>query len=1119
MGFMVCWNRCMSRFCGVTAHHDSAADARWAGDAAGDTHPARGFVGRDLSRRLRRGGINPALLLSMLIALLFGSLSCNPPAQPDKPAPVPVPAPVPAPAPAPSAPVPTADATSQASPLATVTTAPVEYECRWTDIPMTIDGKADESAWQHAQVLDHFRIPVTGTVPHTPTKARVLWDREYFYFFAEMEDADLFADVTEHNGTIWLNDVFEIFFKPAADKPGYYEFEVNAANADMELFLPMRNAGGYTRFKNTTSIEMKTAVQLRGTLNEWHDKDQGWSVEGRIRWRDFAPTGGRPNPDEQWKFNLCRYDYSVAIDGPDLSCVAPLKEKNYHHFEDFVPLRFVGPTVATTGKPFGIESRPLWTKSRVVGSPDPSLPYTITRAFPKWNVFQPVYMCEEPGTDNLLVVQHLGHWTGPGKVFRVRNDPNVDSAEVILEQDRLIYGLTFHPDFVHNGYVYLLSNGPVDAPNKQNRICRYTIDRKPPYRLDPASEGVILEWDSNGHNGGELAFGPDGYLYHASGDGSSDSDANLRGQDMAHLNSKMIRIDVDHPDPGKHYSVPKDNPFVGLEGIRPETWAYGFRNPWRIAFDKKSGALWVGQNGQDLWEQVYICRKGENYGWSAQEGAHPFYPERIGGPVRTITPPIIEHPHSEARSLTGGIVYYGNKFPDLNGAYIYGDFGTGRVWAAKYEWSKIVDHRELARTTLQIVQFYADKHGDLFVLDDLGEIYKFQPAPPPATQPLPFPTKLSQTGLFADTRTNSPNPGLIPYDVNAPLWSDGAAKERFIALPGDSNIELTAARGWNFSDGAVLVKTFSLQSKAGDPSSLKRVETRLLTRQTGQWYGYTYKWDDAQNDATLVGAAGEDRPFMIRDPKVLGGLRVQTWHYPSRAECMMCHTRAANFVLGLSTLQMNKERDYHGVRDNQLRVLEHLGVLKVDLVAFTREGIKREIQRTWGMKGPELAKMVDARMGQASQRQAVPSSLLPMAPKDLPALVDPSDAAKDVRVRARSYLHANCANCHVNSGGGNAQIDLEFTTPLAAMKLVDVPPNHGTQGIDNGRLVVPGDPDHSVLLKRMAIRGNGQMPPLGTRYVDDQAVALIREWITEVKPEENKSEARIPKSESNPKSE
>ena len=991
--------------------------------------------------------------------------------------------------------------------------APTVVECRWTDEPIVIDGRDDEAAWRSAAVIDDFRVPgPAGGKPKTATKAKLLWDREYLYFFAEMEDHDLFADITEHNGRLWMNDVFELFLKPADDKPGYYEFEVNPAGATLELYFPSRDSGGYERFKDKTKIQLKAAVKLRGTLNRHDGKGEGWSVEGRIRWRDFAPTAGRPNIDEVWKFAFCRGDITIGSPGKEpgkqarneLSSNAPLTKPSFHEYEDYVPLRFVGPDAMNSA---AAARRPRWTNSHVIGSPDPPPPFVIARVFPKLKVKQPLYLLEEPGTKKLLLLHHLGDGSGPSELLRFESDANVDSAETLLHLDWLIYGMALHPDFVHNGYLYLISNGPVDAANKQNRISRFTIDRKS-HAIDPKSELVILEWESNGHNGGDLAFGPDGFLYHAAGDGTSDSDTNLRGQDITHLTSAMIRIDVDHPADGKPYSVPKDNPFLDSPGARPEIWAYGFRNPWRLAFDRVTGALWVGQNGQDTWEQVYRVRKGENYGWSIYEGSHPFYLNRKRGPT-PITFPTVEHPHSEMRSVTGGVVYRGDKLPELRGAFIYGDYSTGRIWGVKHDGQKVTWHKELARTTLQITGFRETTAGDLLVIDHGGGFYRLDQAPLAADTP-PFPKTLSATGLFLSTRDNRPDPALIPYDVNAPLWSDGAAKERFIALPGDGTISAVPLHGWDFPEGTVLVKTFSLDMTAGDSASCQRIETRLLTKQLGQWVGYSYRWADDQSDAALVGAAGEDVPLAIADPAAPGGKRTQTWHYPSRTECMVCHTRASNFVLGLTVPQLNRGlspfaagtiaamvAEQKGTvplappKQNQLEYLERLGILQFNYVDYAREALAHH----WPLESHDS---LPSSASSDPQREVQPSSLLPFDPKHLPRLADPYDAMADLDLRARSYLHANCAICHVESGGGNAQMNLEYDARPADCKLFDERPQHEAFGLPNARLVAAGHPESSILLHRLTIRGQGQMPPLATSRVDERAVEMLATWIAEM---------------------
>ena len=188
--------------------------------------------------------------------------------------------------------------------------------------------------------------------------------------------------------------------------------------------------------------------------------------------------------------------------------------------------------------------------------------------------------------------------------------------------DGTAYSITFHPKWKENGYVYIGWNGKV--PDHKRKVCaitRYTMTTKAPYTIDVKSAKTIIDWESDGHNGCAVCFGGDGMMYLTSGDGTSDSDTNLTGQRTDLLLAKVLRIDVDHPAEGKMYSVPKDNPFVGNKDFRPETWAMGLRNPWRITHDAKTGQLWVCQNGQDLWEQAYLVKKGENYGWSVTEEA------------------------------------------------------------------------------------------------------------------------------------------------------------------------------------------------------------------------------------------------------------------------------------------------------------------------------------------------------------------------------------------------------------------------------------------------------------------------------------------------------------------
>ncbi len=700
-------------------------------------------------------------------------------------------------------------------------------------------------------------------------------------------------------------------------------------------------------------------------------------------------------------------------------------------------------------QPFGLDQRVPWTTSRVVGSPEPPPPYSVEKTFTKIQWKSPIYVTAEPGADTLLVVQQGGEKEKPSRILRVRDEPNADQADTLLEMNnRLIYSVTFHLGYRTNGHLFVFSNGPTPEPDRTNRISRFTIDRAEPYRCDPASELVIIEWRSAGHDGGGLVFGHDAMLYISTGDGTSDSDTWVTGQDLGDLLGGVLRIDLEHPDGTRPYSVPRDNPFVGLKDARPELWAFGLRNPWRMSIDDKTGQIWVGNNGQDQWETAHLVRRGENYGWSAYEGSHPFYLNRKLGPTPPV-PPTLEHSHSEARSLTGGVVYYGGPFDELNGVYVYGDHSTGKIWGARHDGSRVTWHEELADTQLQIAAFAVNHRGELLIVDYAGGLYRLVRVPPPSDT-VKFPLRLSESGLFVSTSKHQAQPGLIAYSVNAPGWADGAYVERFIAVPDETRIEHAASGGWNFPNGTVLVQTLSLDREAGNPASRQRIETRLLTRQKGEWAGYSYRWDENQSDATLISAKGDEREFVIQDRHWPGGMRRQIWHYPSRAECMACHSRAANFVLGLTDAQMNKAHDYGPVHDNQLRTLQHIGLFS---------------------GGPAKALT------------------------ELPRLVDPYDPGQSLEARARSYLHANCSVCHVEAGGGNARMELGFSTALEKMNVIEARPQHASFGIDNAMLIFPGDPERSILYQRLSRRGRGQMPPLVSQTVDERAVALFRDWI------------------------
>ena len=719
-------------------------------------------------------------------------------------------------------------------------------------------------------------------------------------------------------------------------------------------------------------------------------------------------------------------------------------------------------------KSYGIEKRTLWTTSAVKGTPGPPDPYRTKLAFPRVSFFEPLSVVTVPGTDRFGVA------TRPGKFYTFANDRAADKSELLLDIGRLTYGIVFHPKFVENGYFYVTSITSTEESPTGSRLSRFQVTDRAKMQADPKSETVVLEWPSGGHNGGCMRFGPDGYLYLATGDGSGIADELQTGQDVGDLLGAILRIDVDHPADGREYSIPIDNPFVDVEGARPEIWSYGHRQVWKFSFDAPTGNLWAGEVGQDLWEMIHIIQKGGNYGWSVNEGRHPFRPERPKGPT-PILEPLVEHPHSDFRSITGGWIYHGSRVPELRGAYIYGDYDTGKIWMLRYADGKVTEHRELCDTQIRIVDIAQDPDGEVFFVDFAGGgIHRLVPAPRVAEEShQKFPQKLSETGLFASTKDHVPAPGLIPYSVNAPLWSDGAGKERFLALPGDSQIEFDvvtypqpapgAPPGWRFPDGTVLVKTFTLEMEKGNPKTARRLETRILhhVRMPGNddeygaqvWNGYTYVWNDEQTDAELLRAEGLDRMYTVADADAPDGKREQTWHFPSRAECALCHTMSAKYALGVNTLQMNKDHDYGGVVANQLSTLEHLGV-------FTKP--------------------------------------LPQPPEELPRLADYADESRDLDRRARSYLHANCSHCHRKWGGGNAQFQLLATQPLEETGTVGVRPGQGTFKLDNPHILVPGSPERSMALHRMKLQGLGRMPHVASNEIDGEAVKLVEKWLREI---------------------
>jgi len=292
-----------------------------------------------------------------------------------------------------------------------------------------------------------------------------------------------------------------------------------------------------------------------------------------------------------------------------------------------------------------------------------------------------------------------------------------------------LLGLAFHPDHARNGQLFIYYTA-ADQP-KRSVLSRFRVDRENRDRCDPESEEILLEIEQPfwNHNGGTLIFGPDGYLYIGLGDGGSANDPSENGQNPRTLLGSILRIDVDRREGGLPYAIPEDNPFVGRtqEG-RPEVWAFGLRNVWRMAFDPATDELWCGDVGQDAWEEINVIHRGGNYGWNIREGLHELEKSQ-GTPNGPLIDPLWEYPRHVGKSITGGNVYRGQRLPELVGKYLFADYVAGSVWALDYDLKQgqVRQHYTLRESGLPVVSFSEDEQGEVFLIDSAGQIFQLAP--------------------------------------------------------------------------------------------------------------------------------------------------------------------------------------------------------------------------------------------------------------------------------------------------------------------------------------------------------------------------------------------------------
>ena len=574
-----------------------------------------------------------------------------------------------------------------------------------------------------------------------------------------------------------------------------------------------------------------------------------------------------------------------------------------------------------------------------------------------------------------------------------------------------LLGLAFHPKFDQNGFVYLYftrTHPTVPTPPaiaQQQVIARYQ-SRDGGLTLDLSTEKIIWTIDDpyGNHNGGTVEFGNDGFLYFGNGDGGGGGDPMRAGQDKNSLFGKMLRFDVDNGDP---YAIPPTNPYA-TSGGKPEIFAIGLRNPYRFFFDRPTGDLWVADVGQGAWEELDKVVLGGNYGWNVREGKHCYSP-LVGCDPNGLIDPVVEHDHTEARSIIAGAVYRGTKVPAIANKLVYGDVGTSFLFA--------IDPTQAAPTPLRLDQDLPRTLPTSIALDRNGEViftaFGLEPGQgsvmrivnPQAATDLSH--VLGETGCVEANDPSKVVAGLFPYDVIVPEYRDGMAPRRYLSVPAAAKIAVKDGGVLELPPGSVALKTFEKDGKPYEVQMLRRADD-------GKWKAYDYFFTASGMDALL----NED----------------------TTKTCTQCHNDAAGVTLGLEAAQLDRDFLFGDKSGNILSTLDHVGMLSAPISSGSNRAL---------------------------------------------ATLDGYDT---IERRARSYLHANCADCH-----RDAKLDLRITTPLAS-----------TNACGPGRPIAPGDPGASRLLQSMRILeagtpdagiGAGPMPPLGRTTVDEPAARVVEDWI------------------------
>lgn len=763
---------------------------------------------------------------------------------------------------------------------------------------------------------------------------------------------------------------------------------------------------------------------------------------------------------------------------------------------------FSGPTQVVPPGPMGAYLNGVFPES----TPGANGVWQLEEALPDMSFDMPVRILSFPGREDLLLLNKSG------EIWRL--NMAAQTRELIFDVKQRAFrlgdagavGMALHPRFGDPFfpdkqllYFYYRTKPEPEAWSEQgfNRLSTFQWNAQT-QQFDPNTERILFQqYDrSTWHNGGAMFFGEDGFLYLSLGDEGQDEHIAVSNQRLdGGFFGGTLRIDVDKDTTRSHpirrqplanapppqgwgptfsqdYYIPHDNPWPSPAGEHlEEFYSIGLRSPYGMTYDPATGNIWVADVGSAYKEEINLIKKGDNHQWPYFEGSVALEHETQRDQndlLGTPKPVFFEYDRTFGACVIGGMVYRGTRFPALRGKYLFADFTSNKVMALNNTGSQGAPELEVLIDNLGgqpidlpagpgITGVFESSRGEVFITvignrqeRVPGKIYRLVQR---TMVPDP-PAKLSDLGVFSDLENLVPAEGIIPYQVNSPLWSDRATKRRWMALPNDGEfdqldeqITFDKDEAWRFPEGTVFIKHFDLPLTDDPHGAATKLETRFFViARDGGAYGLTYKWNEAGTEAYLLGG-GDSRAIAVDAQQ--GSLLQQTWDYPSRGQCMSCHNANAEYVLGVKTHQLNSELYYPkpGLNLNQIDYLNGIGAFRQKVKAA------QTYERSYAIDDPQAG----------------------------------------LEIRVLSYFDANCAPCHRTGGLPELSMDMRLSKPLFLKNMVAAPTQSHASTL--AKIVQPGDHTSSELWVRDASHESNRMPPIGRNLLDQSYLDALAEWI------------------------